>query len=74
MGINIHEFLKPINSKIAVLLGSACSLVTGIPSRVLTAMALSFEEMKQCMRISLGKYTTSDDVDRVIKIFQEALK
>ena len=61
MGVNIHEFLKPIN-------------VTGKPSRVLTAMGLSSEEMKQCMRISLGKYTTSDDVDRVIKIFQEALK
>jgi cysteine sulfinate desulfinase/cysteine desulfurase-like protein len=26
------------------------------------------------MRISLGKYTTSDDVDDVINIFQEALK
>ena len=74
VGINLHEFLKPINSKIAVLLGSACSSVTGKPSRVLTAMGLNSEEMKQCMRISLGKYTTSDDVDRVIKIFQEALK
>ena len=74
MGINIHEFLKSINSKVAVSLGSACSSGTGKPSRVLTAMGLNSEEMKQCMRISLGKYTTSDDVDRVIKIFQEALK
>ena len=74
MGINIHEFLKPINSKTGVSLGSACSSGTGKPSRVLTAMGLNSEEMKQCMRISLGKYTTSDDVDEVINIFQEALK
>ena len=48
---------------IATSTGSACSSKSLEPSHVLTAIGLKPEEAHGSLRISLGRFTTEDDVD-----------
>ena len=54
----------------AVSTGSACSSGDLRPSHVLTALGISEEESHGSLRITLGKYTTKQDID----YFASALK
>ena len=45
--------------------GSACHAKSSTPSRVLEAMGLSDKEVLSSIRISMGRYTISDDVDNL---------
>lgn len=47
---------------IAFSAGSACNASTNAPSEVLINMGLSKEEAEQTIRISLGRFTTNDDI------------
>jgi cysteine desulfurase len=47
---------------IAIATGSACTSALAHPSHVLTAMGLSAEEAYGSIRISLGKYTTQEEI------------
>ena len=49
--------------ELAMSTGSACSTGVGNPSHVLKAMGLSDEDAFATLRISLGRYTTSEEVD-----------
>ncbi len=49
--------------ELAMSTGSACSTGIGNPSHVLKAMGLSDEDAFATLRISLGRYTTSEEVD-----------
>ena len=53
---------------VSVSAGSACSSGSLAPSHVLLAMGLSRTEAKECLRISWGKTTSRDDVDRVLEV------
>ena len=44
--------------------GSACSSGSGKPSHVLRAMGLSSEQALSTLRLSLGRFTAEDEVDR----------
>lgn len=57
---------------VAVSTGSACSSGTGEPSRVLTALGLSKEDARSSLRISLGRQTTEDDLNRALSAFAAA--
>ena len=46
--------------------GSACSSGSGEPSHVLRAMGLSSEQALSTLRLSLGRFTTEDEVDRTV--------
>lgn len=48
---------------IAVSAGSACSSGSISPSHVLLAMGLTRDEAKECLRVSLSKDTTGEEVD-----------
>ncbi len=54
---------------IAVSTGSACSSHDMEPSRVLTAMGVPMELARGSVRLSLGRQTTNEDIDRVLEVF-----
>jgi cysteine desulfurase len=58
---------------IAVPTGSACSSGRVEPSRVLLAMGLSEEDAKSSIRISLGRMSTEDEVDRALAALVEVI-
>ncbi|MCS6958820.1 MAG: cysteine desulfurase family protein [Pseudanabaenaceae cyanobacterium SKYGB_i_bin29] len=56
---------------IAISAGSACSSGKIIPSPTLLAMGFSQQEALGGFRISLGKYTTPEEIDRFLLAVQE---
>ena len=59
---------------IAVSTGSACSAKTLEPSHVLLALGLSHEEAHGSLRVTLGKYTTQEEVDRFLKVLPQVIE
>ena len=53
---------------VATSTGSACSSKSLEPSHVLLALGLKPEEIHGSLRLSLGKYTTEEDIDYVLEI------
>lgn len=53
---------------IAVSTASACAARSLKPSHVLTAMGLSGFDAHSSVRFSLGKYTTEEEIDRVLEV------
>jgi cysteine desulfurase len=53
---------------LAVSTGSACSSGALEPSHVLTAMGLSADRARACIRFSLGKQNTQEDIDYAIEL------
>lgn len=67
------DFIRHTKTKLAIATGSACTSAENTPSHVLTAMHLSKEKMEKSIRLSLGKYTTRDEIDEVIKMINELI-
>ena len=59
---------------VAVSTGSACSSGTLEPSHVLKAMGLSRDEASSSVRISLGRFTTADDIKFVSDLIPKVVK
>lgn len=60
--------LLPALSEIAVSTTSACSSASMQPSYVLRALGLSKEVAQSSIRLSIGRFTTEDQVDQAIGI------
>lgn len=60
-GIKAHELIRRVPN-IAISTGSACTSADDAPSHVLRAMGLSEEEARACIRISLGKQNTEEEL------------
>jgi cysteine desulfurase len=58
---------------LAVSSGAACSSGAIEPSHVLLAMGLAHERARSSVRISLGKQTTSEDIEFAIKVLPETV-
>ena len=58
---------------IAVSTGSACSSGDLRPSHVLTAIRISEEESHGSLRVTLGKYTTKQEIDFFINTLKEVI-
>ncbi|QPJ65987.1 MAG: cysteine desulfurase [Candidatus Nitrohelix vancouverensis] len=56
---------------ISVSAGSACSSGSGLPSPTLLAMGLPVDSVNSSLRFSLGKGTTQEDLDKVVRVLQE---
>jgi len=58
---------------IAVSVGSACTTGSLEPSHVLTAMGYPAESARGALRVSLGRTTTDDEVDRAAEVIPVTL-
>jgi cysteine desulfurase len=58
---------------IAVSTGSACSSGDLRPSHVLTAIGISEEESHGSLRVTLGKYTTKQEIDFFVDTLKEVI-
>ncbi len=56
--------LLPAIRGIAASVGSACRTKSSRPSHVLTALGLDDEAAFSSLRLSLGRFTTEDEIDR----------
>ena len=65
-GVNSEQLILALGN-IAVSNGSSCSSVTSEPSHVLKAMGLSNENALSSIRFSLGRFTTSEEIDETIE-------
>jgi cysteine desulfurase len=63
-----HLILSLDMKGIAVSSGAACKSGSSHPSHVLLAMGVSRDVAQSAIRFSLGRCTSSDDIDRVIEI------
>lgn len=80
----VHVMVKGIESEtliirfdslgIAVSGGSACSSHSLEPSRVLASMGIQADWARGALRLSMGRYTTADDVDALMGAVPEVLK
>ncbi len=61
-GVTAARLVTELRS-LAMSTGSACSTGTGKPSHVLKAMGLSDEEAYATLRISFGRFSTTEEVD-----------
>lgn len=67
---NNERFVKEISGSLAISTGSACS--AGKPSYVIKAMGLENQASK-VLRISLNKYTSEKDIDRLLCVLSQKL-
>lgn len=54
--------------------GSACTALTPAPSHVLLAMGLDSAAASQCLRFSVGRPTSIDEIDRAVRDLDEAVR
>lgn len=67
-GISTPELLGKIANQLAVSAGSACSSSSGRPSHVLTAMGLTTKVTSSSIRISCGRFTTLEEINKAADI------
>ena len=70
-GIRGHELLEAV-PEIAASTGSACHSGDHRPSPVLSAMGLPKTRSLAALRLSLGRWTTADDIDRTVELITAA--
>ena len=68
-----HDLLAAIPD-LAASTGSACHSGTHEPSPVLAAMGLDTDRSLSALRLSLGRWTTADDVDRAAALIAAAAR
>jgi cysteine desulfurase len=68
-----QAIMSSFRNKLAIAAGSACSAADPSPSHVLLAMGLSPTQAKGSIRISLGRYTTADDVTNAAQLIIRAV-
>ena len=61
------ESLVMMLDEVAVSTGSACTSASVEPSHVLMAMGLGEDRAHSALRISLGRFTTEEDIDRSVE-------
>ncbi|WP_044894659.1 IscS subfamily cysteine desulfurase [Bacillus alveayuensis] len=76
IGLSVHgvegqyTMLECNRHGIAISTGSACQVGQQAPSRTMMAIGKSKEEAKQFVRISLGKWTTANDMKNLISVLE----
>lgn len=73
-GIVAEEFVSKIGDRVAISAGSACHAGIRRPSHVLMAMGLKEQEALSSVRLSTGKFTTFEDIDRAFEIIKAEIE
>lgn len=58
-----EQIIGALIDKIAIATGSACASAEATPSHVLTAMGLTKDQAQCCIRLSVGKYSTLEEIN-----------
>lgn len=58
---------------IAMASGSACSTGSLEPSHVLLAMGLDKDDAHASLRLSLGRFTTKEEIETTIQLFKKEI-
>lgn len=73
-GLDGESLLFTLDLKgIAASSGSACSAGSVDPSHVLLALGLPYSQAHGSLRLTLGKYNTPDEVEKIIQIVKETV-
>ena len=70
-GLPAEEIIRNTAHHIAVSTGSACASATSEPSKVLLALGLDRRTAATGIRISLGRFSTEEDVDTAIGVLSK---
>lgn len=70
-GVPADRIIQNLSDRIAISTGSACSSTTSEPSRVLLALGLDAETAATAIRVSIGRFTTKDDIETAILALSE---
>ena len=65
------QVAQGLADRIAIATGSACSSVHTTPSRVLSALGVHSDRAATALRVSLGRFTTENEIDRAVEIFSK---
>lgn len=73
-GVDVHQLISLLQPNVAISTGSACtSGITG-PSHVLTAIGLGKARSESCIRLSVGRFTSDDEVLLAARMISDAVK
>lgn len=72
-GVKAERLVAALNSRLAFSVGSACTSASREPSHVLEAMGLGEEREKGAIRLSLGRFTTAEEVQQAVASISEAV-
>ena len=73
-GVLGERLVQAVSADVAISTGAACATGSPRPSRVLLALGLQPELAATAVRISLGRFTTDDDVDYAGDVLLRTLK
>ena len=71
---NTPELLAKLSNKVAISAGSACSSNSGRPSHVLKGMGLPHEITSSSIRVSVGRFTTEEEMRSAADILINAVR
>lgn len=73
-GIDNERILLELDQEgIEIASGSACHAKSRANSTVLSALGLPIEAQKSTLRISIGRFTTTDALDRLVSVLKELI-
>ena len=79
LSISFHNYeanriLEKIGSEVVASAGAACHSDTVEVSHVLKAMGTPLDWAKGTLKLTTGRHTTADDIDRAVQVISEAVK
>lgn len=72
-GVDGHSIMSGAPG-VAISSGSACTSAEPEPSHVLRALGLDDDEIRSSLRMSVGRFTTVEDIDTAIDLLSKSVK
>ena len=72
-GVLGERLVAAVSAEVAISTGAACATGSPEPSHVLLALGLDNEIASSAVRISLGRFTSEEEVDTASKVLRQAI-